>query len=88
MQLWDKHGTRPINAFYPDSFEEVERLGFGVAGSPAKVRDVLMRQIADAGVNYQVCRFAFGDTELQESLRSLELFAAKVMPELASAAPA
>jgi alkanesulfonate monooxygenase SsuD/methylene tetrahydromethanopterin reductase-like flavin-dependent oxidoreductase (luciferase family) len=88
MQLWEKHGTRPINAFYPDSFEEVERLGFGVAGSPTKVRDVLMRQIADAGVNYQVCRFAFGDTELQESLRSLELFAAKVMPELASTAPA
>jgi alkanesulfonate monooxygenase SsuD/methylene tetrahydromethanopterin reductase-like flavin-dependent oxidoreductase (luciferase family) len=88
MQLWEKHGTRPINAFYPDSFEEVERMGFGVAGSPAKVRDVLMRQITDAGVNYQVCRFAFGDTELQESLRSLELFTAKVMPELASTAPA
>jgi alkanesulfonate monooxygenase SsuD/methylene tetrahydromethanopterin reductase-like flavin-dependent oxidoreductase (luciferase family) len=88
MQLWEKHGTRPINAFYPDTFEEVERLGFGVAGTPAKVRDALMRQIADAGVNYLVCRFAFGDTGLQEALRSLQLFAGKVLPELGSAAPA
>jgi hypothetical protein len=49
---------------------------------------VLSRQIADAGVNYLVCRFAFGDTTMQESLRSLELFAADVMPDLAARAPA
>ena len=84
MQLWDKHGTRPINAFYPDNFDEVERLGFGVAGAPAKVRDTLMQQIEDARVNYLVCRFAFGDTELSESLRSVELFACEVMPGLSS----
>jgi hypothetical protein len=84
MQLWNKHGTKPINALYPDDFDEVERAGFGVAGGAAKVRDALARQIAHARVNYLVCRFAFGDMALAESQRSLELFARYVMPELAS----
>jgi alkanesulfonate monooxygenase SsuD/methylene tetrahydromethanopterin reductase-like flavin-dependent oxidoreductase (luciferase family) len=84
MQLWNKHGTKPINALYPDDFDEVERAGFGVAGGAAKVRDALARQIAQARVNYLVCRFAFGDMALAESQRSLELFARYVMPELAS----
>ena len=85
MQLWNKHGTKPINAFYPDNFDEVQREGFGVAGKAATVRDVLARQIAQARVNYLVCRFAFGDMALQDSLRSLELFAREVMPALVAA---
>ena len=39
MKLWDKHGTRPINAFYPDNFDEAQQMGFGIAGTPATVRD-------------------------------------------------
>jgi alkanesulfonate monooxygenase SsuD/methylene tetrahydromethanopterin reductase-like flavin-dependent oxidoreductase (luciferase family) len=87
MKLWDKHGTRPINAFYPDTFDEAQSLGLAVAGTPATVRDALARLIAGAGVNYLVCRFAFGDVALAESLHSLELFAQGVMPELRAAAP-
>ena len=83
MQLWNKHGTRPINAFYPDNFDEVQQAGFGIAGAPATVRDALAAQIAETGVNYLVCRLAFGDMALGESQRSLELFARHVMPELA-----
>ena len=48
------------------------------------VRDALARQIAETGVNYLVCRFAFGDMALAESQRSLELFTRHVMGELAS----
>jgi len=84
MRLWNKHGTKPINAFYPDNFDEVQRAGFGIAGTPATVRDALTRQIAETGVNYLVCRFAFGDMALAESQRSLELFTRHVMGELAS----
>src|SRR5262249_24402477 len=87
MQLWNKHGTKPINAFYPDNFDEVQRPGFGVAGKAATVRDALARQIAHARVNYLVCRFAFGDMAPAESQRSLELFTQHVMPELAPLAP-
>jgi alkanesulfonate monooxygenase SsuD/methylene tetrahydromethanopterin reductase-like flavin-dependent oxidoreductase (luciferase family) len=83
MQLWNKHGTKPINAFYPDNFDDVQRTGFGIAGRPATVRDALARQIGQAGVNYLVCRFAFGDMAPADSQRSLELFTQHVMPELA-----
>jgi alkanesulfonate monooxygenase SsuD/methylene tetrahydromethanopterin reductase-like flavin-dependent oxidoreductase (luciferase family) len=84
--LWDKHGGRPINAFYPDNFDDAQRSGFGVAGTPATVRDMLLAQIEEARVNYLVCRFAFGDMTLQESLRSLEVFAREVRPALVAAA--
>lgn len=82
MMLWEKHGTRPINAFYPDSFDAAQERGFGIAGTPAEVRDALQRQLAEARTNYLVCRFAFGDIGLTEALRSVELFAQRVMPEL------
>jgi alkanesulfonate monooxygenase SsuD/methylene tetrahydromethanopterin reductase-like flavin-dependent oxidoreductase (luciferase family) len=84
--LWDKHGTRPVNAFYPDNFDEAQARGFGFAGTPAMVRDGLLKQLEEARTNYLVCRFAFGDMALGESLRSVELFARAVMPELAAAA--
>jgi len=48
---------------------------------------VLARQIAQARVNYLVCRFAFGDMARAESQRSLELFTQHVMPELAPLSP-
>ncbi len=82
MQLWNKHGSRPISAFYPDNFDEVQSGGFGIAGVPGTVLDALAQQIGTAGVNYLLCRFAFGDTTLAESTNSLELFARHVMPAL------
>jgi alkanesulfonate monooxygenase SsuD/methylene tetrahydromethanopterin reductase-like flavin-dependent oxidoreductase (luciferase family) len=83
MQLWNKHGTRPINAFYPDNFDDVQAAGFGFAGTPATVLAALRAQVAETGVNYLVCRLAFGDMALAESQRSLELLAQHVMPQLA-----
>jgi len=80
--LWERHGTRPTYALYPGTFDELEAMGLGVAGSAEKVRDVLAAQVAEAGSNYLVCRLAFGDLTLAESLRSLELYAGAVMPAL------
>ena len=42
----------------------------------------LKPQLAESGANYLVCRFAFGDLSLAESLRSLDLFTRHVMPAL------
>jgi alkanesulfonate monooxygenase SsuD/methylene tetrahydromethanopterin reductase-like flavin-dependent oxidoreductase (luciferase family) len=83
--LWDKRGGKPphIAAIYPDTFEEIEQRGYGVAGTPERVRETLMAQVAEAGNNYMICRFAFGDLSLAESLRSLALFQQSVMPALA-----
>jgi alkanesulfonate monooxygenase SsuD/methylene tetrahydromethanopterin reductase-like flavin-dependent oxidoreductase (luciferase family) len=83
FRLWERHGTRPSYALYPASFDELEAMGLGVAGSPEKVRDVLAAQVAQAGSNYLVSRLAFGDLSLAESMRSVELYAAAVMPALA-----
>ena len=82
MQLWNKHGTKPINAFYPDNFDEVQQAGFGIAGAPETVLAALAAQVAETRVNYLVCRLAFGDMAPAESQRSLELFARHVMPQL------
>ena len=41
-----------------------------------------LKIIDESGVNYFVCRFAFGDLTLNESGRSIKLFAERVMPEL------
>ena len=35
-----------------------------------------------AGINYCICRLAFGDLSFEQSRRSVELFAKEVMPAL------
>ncbi len=83
--LWDRHGTKPFRAAYPDNLDDAARMGFAVAGAPDKVRDVLAAQVGGAGVNYFLCRFAFGDLSLADTLRSVELFSTAVMPGLIAA---
>ena len=80
-QLWDARGPRPY-AYYPDTFEEAEKAGFGVAGSPAKVLETLSDQLGACEANYLVCRFSFGDLSLAEVTRSVELFSQAVAPLL------
>jgi hypothetical protein len=48
------------------------------------VTALLEAQVAQTKANYLVGQFAFGDLSLAESLRSLELFTAHVMPSLAT----
>jgi alkanesulfonate monooxygenase SsuD/methylene tetrahydromethanopterin reductase-like flavin-dependent oxidoreductase (luciferase family) len=85
MKLWWKHGGRPPNALYPDSFDELIEIGLGVAGTPDAVGETLARHVAQSGITYLCCRFAFGDLSLEESMRSLELFTAHLMPALGGA---
>lgn len=85
MTLWIKHGATPPNAPYPDSFEALEAMGLGIAGTPETVRATLARQVTEAGITYLACRFAFGDLTHDEARRSLDLFAAHVMPALGDA---
>ncbi|MBN8897493.1 MAG: LLM class flavin-dependent oxidoreductase [Rhodospirillales bacterium] len=83
LKLWELHGTRPVmHAVFPERFEDAEEEGRAVAGAPDKVRDHLQRAIDEAGLNYLLCRFAFGDIALEESLHSLDLFTRQVKPHL------
>ena len=83
--LWDKRGQRPPYSIYPETFAEAQKLGYGVAGTAERVLDTLAAQTAQAGGNYLVCRFAFGDMALSETMRSVELFQRTVMPGLTAA---
>jgi alkanesulfonate monooxygenase SsuD/methylene tetrahydromethanopterin reductase-like flavin-dependent oxidoreductase (luciferase family) len=85
--LWRKHNQMPTNVVYPPEIDDQIADGRAVVGTPEKVRDVLRAQLAESGANYMVCRFAFGDLSLAESLRSLDLFQRHVMPALRESVP-
>ncbi len=81
-KLWQLRNATPNNAAYPETFAGLQAMGYGVAGSPATVREFYVREIGGVGANYALGRFAFGDLSLAESRRSVELFRDHVMPAL------
>ena len=83
IHLWRAHGVGLPRQMIPAEFESALEGGYIVAGSAASVRDRLKRDNAVAGINYCLCRLAFGDLSFEESARSVELMAKEVMPALA-----
>ncbi|HUB95635.1 MAG TPA: LLM class flavin-dependent oxidoreductase [Stellaceae bacterium] len=67
----------------PPDFDAIRHGGRGIAGSPATVAAELKAQLAEAGANYCVGQFAFGDQTLAEVQRTIALFTREVMPALA-----
>jgi alkanesulfonate monooxygenase SsuD/methylene tetrahydromethanopterin reductase-like flavin-dependent oxidoreductase (luciferase family) len=57
-------------------------LGNAVVGSPATVLAALQAQLDLTQANYVLGQFIFGDMTMEESLRSIDLFAREVMPQL------
>lgn len=82
MHLWVLHGTKPLTLAFPDNFDDAQRAGLGIAGSPDTVRAWIAAAAEETGVNYFVCRLAFGDMRLEESLRSTRLLGRDVLPAL------
>ena len=82
MALWHKHNRPPVNVSYPPEIDG--QIGTAAPSSARRTRrsSILRAQLAESGANYLVCRFAYGDMTLAESLRSLELFQRHVMPAL------
>lgn len=85
-KLWRRHSDKPVFVSYPPTFEQLETMGIGIAGSPGEVREQMLAQFAESGANYFLCRFAFGDLTFDESARSLTLFVDHVMPAMTAAA--
>jgi alkanesulfonate monooxygenase SsuD/methylene tetrahydromethanopterin reductase-like flavin-dependent oxidoreductase (luciferase family) len=81
--LYVLRGGAPAHQRPPD-LDGLMKVGQGIAGSPATVATFLEAQMKETRTNYLVGQFAFGDISLAESLQSLELFTAYVMPVLAS----
>ena len=66
----------------PAEFSAIMADGRGFCGSPATVTEIIRKQMAEAGADYFVGQFAFGDLTLAETRHSIELFAREVMPAL------
>ena len=83
LKLWVMHNRMPVmHAVFPETFEEAEAQGRAVAGTPDKVRAHLQHSIDEGGLNYVLCRFAFGDMARDASLNSVALFKRHVMADL------
>jgi alkanesulfonate monooxygenase SsuD/methylene tetrahydromethanopterin reductase-like flavin-dependent oxidoreductase (luciferase family) len=83
LKLWIEHGMMPSPAaVFPERYEDAEAQGRTIAGTPDQVRDYLQQAIDDAGLNYLLCRFAFGDITGDEALNSIDLFTRLVMPDI------
>jgi alkanesulfonate monooxygenase SsuD/methylene tetrahydromethanopterin reductase-like flavin-dependent oxidoreductase (luciferase family) len=79
--LFRLHGRSQMHP-RPADFDTLVARGQGMAGSPITVTEFLASQLAETGCNYVVGQFAFGDLALDETLRSIDLFAREVMPAL------
>lgn len=82
IHLWRAHGVGLPRQMIPAEFEPALDGGYIIAGSASTVRDRLKRDNEIAGINYCLCRLAFGDLSFEESKRSVELMSKEVMPAL------
>ncbi|HEX2366127.1 MAG TPA: LLM class flavin-dependent oxidoreductase [Bradyrhizobium sp.] len=80
MKLWRLHGTQPRFARMPEDFETLVEHGGGIVGSPATVRDRVRAMTEEAGANYFIGQFSFGDLAHEEVIHSVGLFAREVLP--------
>jgi alkanesulfonate monooxygenase SsuD/methylene tetrahydromethanopterin reductase-like flavin-dependent oxidoreductase (luciferase family) len=69
-----------LKDIYPRDFAALERLGHGIAGSPATVRDYLVRLREETGVNIVLCQMIFGDMRFDDAVRSIGLFGREIIP--------
>lgn len=74
MKLWWRHDKTPPLVQYTDDFDEMVEKGLAVAGTADHVREVLEQHIEESGINYFVCRFAFGDITFEEAAYSVDAF--------------
>lgn len=82
LHLWRAHNIQiPIS--FPEDFATARKEGHCVVGSVETVRNRLAEEIETAGVNYLLCRIAFGNLPLETSLRSVALMRDEIMPAYA-----
>lgn len=78
--LWHRRGDSGVDALFDlESGLANETVLFG---SPATVLAALRRLVAESGINYLGCSFAWGSLSHAQARHSLDLFAREVMPAL------
>jgi len=86
-RVWSEHltyltrklGQPDLLNVSPASPAAVTRL---VAGAPKTVAEELAGVVRESGINYLMLVFSFGDLKPEPAMRSIELFATEVMPDL------
>ena len=74
MKLWWRHNKTPPLAVCTETFDEEISGGRAIAGTCETVKEILDEHIEKSGVNYLVCRFAFGDVTYDEAAYSIDAF--------------
>ena len=80
MKLWKLHGTQPRYARIPEDFDSVVENGGAIAGSPGTIRDRVRHMTEEAGTNYFISQFSFGDLAHDEVMHSVGIFAREMLP--------
>jgi alkanesulfonate monooxygenase SsuD/methylene tetrahydromethanopterin reductase-like flavin-dependent oxidoreductase (luciferase family) len=80
MKLWKLHGTQPRFARLPEDFETLVQHGGAIAGSPGTIAEKIHAMTGEAGANYFISQFSFGDLRQEEVLHSAGIFAREVLP--------
>ena len=78
--LYERNGTQPP-PFLPGTFDAAIQSELCVAGTEESVRDALLSQAEEAGVNYLLCQFAFGDLPVEASLYSAKAVRSVMMAD-------
>lgn len=79
--LWHRHGDHSVDQLF--DWEGGLAAETVLIGSPAKIREQVVRLVAESGINYLIGAFAWGTLTHAQCRRSLELFAQEVMPAVA-----
>jgi alkanesulfonate monooxygenase SsuD/methylene tetrahydromethanopterin reductase-like flavin-dependent oxidoreductase (luciferase family) len=80
IKLWRKHGTEPVNAKLPPSFDQLVEAGHAIVGSAKTVAKVLSDQLSRGGLNYVIGSFMFGSMPHADATASVIRFAEEVAP--------
>jgi alkanesulfonate monooxygenase SsuD/methylene tetrahydromethanopterin reductase-like flavin-dependent oxidoreductase (luciferase family) len=80
IKLWKLHGTQPRYARIPEDFDTLVQNGGAIAGSPGTIRDRVRHMTEEAGANYFISQFSFGDLRQEEVTHSVGIFAREMLP--------
>ena len=81
MKLWRKFNT--VNTLFTPDIDEAAGHDVALVGSAQTVCAKIKAYFAETKANYLVLAFCWGSLTPEQSRRSLELFAAEVMPNIA-----
>lgn len=81
-KLWKERGGDSALLRLED-FDFARDMGMVIMGTPDYVRDALAAQIDEAGFNYPILQFCFGDLGHAREIASMQMFAEHVMPAFA-----